>query len=199
MAIALDDFNRANNADLGASWTPPTGAVAFSITSNEAAVTNGATECAEYNTTITPGPAQYSKVVLGSQIETNTGASGVGPAVRMATGARTYYQVLCNAGGVSLWEMSAGSRTQRGSTFSHTCIAGDIVELDISEIHVLTVILNGTTVITFNDSASPISTGVVGIAGEIFNVLSSITSWEGGDLVPPAVYQPQMAAQTRMR
>lgn len=201
MAISTDDFNRVDNVDLGANWTPPTGAVNYTINTNEALSVNGATESAEYHSS-TPGPAQYSKVVLGV-IETNLN-SGHGPSVRMATGARTYYQVMCNTTQILLVRRVAGARTTLGTPFPIGCSSGDVIELDISAAHVLTVLFNGTVAMTFDDSASAITTGRVGIAGEIFDNFGSINSWEGGDFTPayaPTIQKrrPQSLAMTQRR
>lgn len=182
MAFAIDDFNRVDAPTLGANWTVPTGADSYSLNTNEAFPGNTlATENAEYYNPLTPGPAQYAKATLGSQVETNN-ATGHGPAVRMATGARTYIQVMCNTTKLVLAEMVGGIRTSLGTGFTHTSVTGDVIELDIDAAHFITVKLNGTTVITYDNSATTLTTGRVGIAGEIFNLFGAVDSWEGGDL-----------------
>lgn len=190
---ATDSFNRANASDLGTNWTVQSTYNAFALTSNEAVV-NSAGTASEYNNTWTPTAAQYSKVILGSVIDTgpsgNTSA-GSGPAVRMSTTAGTHYRVMCVSTGIALFKRAAAT-TQLGATYTHTCVTGDVVELRITAAHVLTVLLNGVSIITYDDSAgTPLTDNMVGMMGVAWNLFSTLNSWEGGDLAAalPAPYQ----------
>jgi hypothetical protein len=185
MANFTDDFNRANNADLGTSWTPVTGSVAWSVNGNAAQADTGGSRCAEYVNSFTPANDQYAQAALGT-VDNAPGADqppGGGPAVRVATGANTYYGALANSlstSEIELVKVVAGTLTSLGTyTAGAAPVTGDTIRIEASGT-TIRVLHNGTERINVSDSS--ISSGQVGINGLAWNNIPTLDNFDGGDL-----------------
>jgi hypothetical protein len=185
MTTFTDDFNRANNADLGTNWTPVTGAVAWSVNGNAAQADAGGSRCAEYVNSFTPANDQYAQAALGT-VDTAPGADqppGGGPAVRVATGANTYYGALANSlstSEIELVKVVAGTLTSLGTyTAGSAPVTGDTIRIEASGT-TIRVLHNGTERINVSDSS--ISSGRVGINGLAWNNIPTLDNFDGGDL-----------------
>jgi hypothetical protein len=202
--MATDDFARADNADIGANWTPQRagviGGLAMRIVSEEVLPASSADQSCEYWSAASFDADQYSEVTLGGELETGTGdlSYGVGPAVRIQTTGTgpVYgrYYVSARAGQILLIYQPDGETwqaTQLGSTYTGTVTLGDTIRLEASG-GTLTVKQNGTTRISEPDSN--LASGAVGICGCIANNNPAVDNWEGGALaaggptVPVMVY-----------
>lgn len=190
--MATDDFNRADNADLGANWTPQragvNGGLAMRIVSQQVMPDSGADVSCEYWSAASFNANQYSQVVLANELETGTGdpAYGIGPAVRIQTTGTgpvygSYY-VSARSGALLLIYQPDGEGWQMSTldTYAGTVTLGDTIRLEANET-TLTVKQNGTTRITQTDSN--LASGAVGIRGQLANNNPAIDNWEGGDLV----------------
>lgn len=105
--VASDDFNRADNADLGATWT--TVGAALRITSNAAVFSAGNdADSAETHTT-TLATDHWAEGVISSPIAGGVG-QGYGVIVRASTGGSFgYYRAVGNSSGWELTEFNGGS------------------------------------------------------------------------------------------
>jgi hypothetical protein len=107
-------------------------------------------------------PANDCSVKAVIHVFSNTG--NVGVVGRLATGANTYYRaVFTNGTGWQLFKVVAGASTQLGSTAGGTTLTvGNDVNLELKMSGTsISVIVDGTTLITATDSA--IASGVSGI------------------------------------
>lgn len=191
MAIATDDFNRADSASRGANWTSVSG-FDSRIASNEATPNTAGLPCLNYYNAITPGDAQYAKVTLRSPLETLTGGPyGVGPAIRIATGADNGYSTIVNSVAAErfrVYRRIAGAATLIMQYTGAAPAIGDVVELRVNSGFDLDLRVNGVSVVTFTDTdVNKIQSGRVGDFGVIGNDFSHWDDWEGGDLAsgPP--------------
>src|SRR6478609_7827815 len=114
-ALATDDFNRADAANLGANWTQGGGAgTRFTLTSNTAAQNAGTPPSIDfYNAVVWPAN-QYAKCTIA--VLDTLADSGPGPAVRISSSALTLYFAQCNTADPRLYKSVAGTFTQLGST-----------------------------------------------------------------------------------
>lgn len=181
--LASDNFNRADNADLGASWDVLTGNNAFSIVANAVSPANVGDDSAESNNSVTWPNDQYSQVVLitsGYSGGANDGV-GVGVALRCATGARTFYRIVAAgaiSNGTELAKFVAGSYTSLGNSsqawVTTNILYGEAVGTTIK------VKRNGTDIISVTDSA--ITSGRPGLSHSGPSAAAVLDDWEGGDL-----------------
>lgn len=191
--LATDDFNRANNADLGANWTPisdgNSGGDNFTITSN-AAVSTGpdAADCCEGYTGISWPNDQWSEVTYGTAGADALGA-GDGPCVRTVAGTPStfdYYRLIASGAGWELGKFVDGAFTSIASGAGTTWADGDRAYLEVQGTTLIvkkntTNGAGGTTVTTQTDSS--IASGNPGIAHSTSDTASKIDSWQGGDFV----------------
>lgn len=189
MAFLTDDFNRANAANRGANWTSVSGFSAR-IDTNEAEANNAGDPALEYYNAITPaGDAQYAEITLRSPIETGTDA-GVGPAVRIQTGADSAYIVKVNtvAGQrFRVFKRVAGADGSALITYTGAAPAvGDRVGVSIDAAHLITLFVNDVSVGTFDASSSPLTGGRVGDFSLLVIDFPRWDDWEGGDLAATA-------------
>lgn len=180
--LAIDTFDRANNADLGTAWDVVSGEAAFQILSNAAAPSSPGSDCGESYNGITWPADQYSQ----GPITTIGGGpgTGIGFLVRASTVARTYYRAIIEESGGN-WELArfAAGIFASLATGTTTYVAGAILRIDAQGAAPVTlrVIYNGVTLTTQTDSVSPIATGRAGINASGGFTSGSIASWEGGD------------------
>lgn len=182
--MATDDFNRAGPT-LGGNWTtqPVSPSAAFEILSSDfAAVDNNAEYTAMYYNPLTPGAAQFARVVLSTVDDLNDDI-GIGPAVFMDTGADTSYRVYASADAtreIELIERVAATDTVLDTdTTGATPAATDTIELSVNASGNLSGKHNGVERVAVTDTT--ITSGRVGFAGKAGNTRSAVTSWEGGD------------------
>lgn len=90
--IVTDDFNRADNAALGANWTTISGTVALRILTNQcSSVPTGGVQTGVFTGAgWTGGQDHWSQVTVITKNSTSDG----GPACRMSTSAQTFF--LCD-------------------------------------------------------------------------------------------------------
>lgn len=176
-----DNFNRANGG-LGANWTTQTGHSAPQISGNQIA-NIFAGYGARYSGATFNGN-QYSSMLSGFSSGTFGAAGSNGVAVRMQSGAHTFY-CLCagddgEGGGTSikLWRVVAGTATQLGTTWSDPGFTHLRLEANGS---ILTAkwSANGTTWTTLGTATdSNITGGEPGFLGTD----GGNDDWAGGDL-----------------
>lgn len=185
-ALATDNFDRADNLDLGSVWDVQTGEARFEILTNRAyipaggALGNDATE--NYNGVSWPND-QYSQVLL----ITGTGTAdqaGIGCATRCSASARTYYRAVANhaaSNNVSFQKMVAASYTNIGQrTQAWTDGAATLRLESVGTNHTLKI--NGSALgAAFSDSA--IASGRAGVSYSSTMTSVFIDDWEGGDFV----------------
>ena len=196
--MATDNFNRADSADLGASWDVMTGETAMKILGNAcypSSVTSDATE--SYNA-VAFANDQYSQVLVASIGADGIGA-GVGIGLRMATGARTYYRVVACLSGSEIAKQVAGTYTQLG-TNATAWVIGDTLYVSVSGT-TIQVKRNGSNLFSATDSA--IASGRAGVSHSSNTTADSkVDDWDGGDLaaavtrVPPTVVVSQAVHRT---
>ena len=104
-------------------------------------------------------------------------------AVRMATNAETFYDLMCINGTKLLQKYVAGTATNL-ATSAATCAVNDVIELDAvgSSTVYLTALDNGVVVLTATDSSSPLTNGGVGIG--VWANTDSLQNWLGGSVTP---------------
>lgn len=181
--LATDDFNRANNADLGASWDATTGEDAFNIISNVAAdPTYSSVDAGEINNTVTWPNDQYFNVEL-ILVSADGVGSGYGGLLRAAGGGvRSQYRVVANGSGWEFSRFDTGTSTSLASAASPTFATGDFVW---GQIVGSTFILKKNGV-SFGSppTDSTYTTGKVGISHSTpSGATSGINSFQGGDML----------------
>ena len=92
--MATDDFNRADNADLGANWTIQSGQAALQIVSNRAVPSNNFSDCGEIWVADSFSDDQYSESVVTALHSSAPAETGIGPIVRGSTSVASYYAVV---------------------------------------------------------------------------------------------------------
>lgn len=184
----IDDFNRANAANLGANWTVAS-SVDFTIVSNEARCLN-APMMSFYNGTTWPND-HYSRVTIGSLVDTASD-NGIGPAIRMAAAATTAYFAQCNTHEINLYVVNGGSYALLGT--AGAVATGDVIELSATGTSI-TVKKNGSTVIGPVTDAT-LTTGRSGIWGSDGSNGPTINAWEGDATASGTVLAVTTAAAT---
>jgi len=188
--LATDDFDRADNADLGANWTPLSdgnnGGDNFAIVSNAAKSPDAVDSCEAY-TGITWPDDQWSEVTLSATLANGQGA-GSGPAVRCAApGTITQYRFIGNGSGWELGYFVTGSHTTIATDTTPTFTAGDRLYLEVQGTTLIakkntTNGSGGTQVTTAQTTGNGnIATGRAGIAHSSGDVTTAIASWQAGD------------------
>lgn len=198
-ALATDDFNRANNADLGTNWTPLTTTfVSLKILSNEAANSTSASGCVEYwSGALVGGGAwpnnQYAEITVGSVVETSTD-NGPGGAVRInpSGGGDTAYFSQTNTHETRLYRCVAGSIVQLGSD-GVACTTGDTLRATASGTTISSS-KNGSVIIGPVTDAS-IASGSAGIFCAS-PTTSTANAWAAGDLSTDTSLSPSFGAIT---
>ena len=178
--LATDNFNRADNADLGTAWDPMTGEGSWSIVSNHAEPTSLLSDSSESNNSVTWPDDQYSQAKITTSGGSSGGGEGTGVAVRMSAVARTYYRAVVNAAAtnnIEVGKVVAGTFTSLGFR-SATWVSGDVLKMQIV----------GTTIKIFQNGTqlgaditdSSIASGRAGISYSSQAVTGSLEDWEGG-------------------
>lgn len=178
-ALATENFNRADSTGLSSgNWTTANSCTSFNIASNTGAVLFNTFGGNYYNAVVWPN-VQYGQVVLASPLATATD-EGVGPVVRLASGAFTGYWVQAGAGDTRLYKIVGGTFTQLGSTDTASSI-GDVIKL-VANGTSITATRNGAAICGTPVTDASISSGNVGIFGSSSGPNAALDSFEGGDL-----------------
>lgn len=106
---AEDNFDRADNADLGTNWDVMTGEQNFTIASNAAAPTGPGLDCSERLNTPLITENQFAAADL--TVNSSALGSGVGLAVRSIGTAQTYYRFVVNHTNLEIGRWNAGTFT----------------------------------------------------------------------------------------
>lgn len=174
MAIDTDDFavNDITN------WTSST-AFRMSITGGQFRANASGDPALERRNTLTPGGPQYSQCTI--ETFDTVADMGIGPAVRITTGADTCYWFFHNTvNEYRLVRMSAGSiAASLGSYTAGTPALGDLMLLTANGSN-LSCSVNGVERITASDAT--LASGGVGVRSLISSVVAAVDDWEGGDL-----------------
>lgn len=183
--LASDNFNRANNVDLGASWDVVTGEGQWNIATNTAIPNAPSSDAAESYNGVTWPDNQYSQCAC-TVTGTNAG-TGPGPAVRIAVGAQTYFgAIVCKAASnnVEVRKFSAGSFSSVG-TRTATWTDTDVLRIEITGASpniVIKVFQNGSQLGADFTGISGADTGRAGLNHSSITTSSSVDNWSGGSL-----------------
>lgn len=184
--LATDNFDRANNADIGANWDVMTSEVAMQITSNTVKTSNVAADASETYNAISFPADQYSQAKITSAAGEGGAGEGYGVLVRGATGARTYYRltVCSQITNTRLTKFVSASNTTLANN-NVTYADGKVLYLGVKG-SVITMTYDGVVIGTpVSDSA--ISSGRPGITeSSTVNSASFIDDWEGGNIETPS-------------
>lgn len=179
--LATDNFNRADNLDVGANWTVLTSTNAARIVSNAVRADVLGNDHIEYwNALSWPNNQYVSMTIVAIPSAAN---HGPGPMVRAATAAQTGYMLYCGSSttaGATLWKAVNTSWTALG-TRDADFTAGDTVTLEVQGT-TLVIKKNGVQVgASYTDST--ISSGQAGfiITFPTAQGDSILDNWEGGD------------------
>lgn len=129
--LATDNFNRADDADLGADWDVVTAMAAFSISANTA-LPSAAQDSAESNVSVAWPPDQYALAKL-TVVGTDGGGAGMGLHLRQVSGAKTFYRFVADhaaSNNVTIGKFVLGIFTTLAS-FTEAWTNGDQWELHI--------------------------------------------------------------------
>ena len=177
--LASDDFNRADNADLGTNWDAGVGETdVFKILTNAAAFTSNFDVDETWNV-LTPPNDQYATSTLKATAADGVGI-GFGVTVRRSVAARTYYRLVGNASGYELGRRNAGTFTSMASGSGTTFAAADKITLEY---------FGSTPTLKKNGVAfgspptdSSIASGRFGVCySSTAAANDAIDAWEGGD------------------
>lgn len=182
--LATDDFNRADNADVGANWTVSTSFTRWGIVTNAAAPSDLASDCAERYSGATWPDDQYSSAVIKAVTGAGAGVDrGGGVSVRNSTSAQTVYLGICQVSSsnpdCAILKIVTGTFTQLGSA------NGDFVATDTIYLEVQGTTLKlrkgsgGADLISVTDGA--IASGQAGVGYSSTITDFDLESWEGGD------------------
>jgi len=175
---ATDDFNRADNLDLGAAWDVYTSGC--QISSTQVQSVGDTDRCVEGFNTLIPGNNQYSQIALAVA---SLGRSGdVSVLVRLQAPS-TYSTYLCRASNLesntgAIQRRDAGTLSQLASENATTWADGDVIRCEITD---STIVFkrNGSTLLTTANDGTYTS-GRGGIA--LFDLFSRGDNFEVGDL-----------------
>lgn len=176
-ALATDDFNRANAANLGANWSIPTGGNGIPIASNQ--IKEGTFPGIEYYSATAWPNDQWSLLVLKTVCTVSD--NGVGSAVRVTSGGNLYF-AQSNTSETKLYKLVSSSFTQLGSDGAAGS-TNDVVYTEAQSTSIL-VKKNGSTIIGAVTDAS-IGSGNAGIWNT--DIACTADDWQGGDFGSGAI------------
>jgi len=178
-----DDFNRADEDPLGnGNWTTMTSNNDLAIVSNVCGAATTNSDCAARWSGDTFDDDQFSEYTIASA----AASPDAGPAVRMASGAWTYYFFNSWNSSNHLYKFVAGSLTEIGSaTTTPDPTDGDEVRIEV-EGSSLTGLINDSIINTGTDTS--ITSGDAGI--QIYDA-TTIDDWISGNLTA-AAFVPRM-------
>lgn len=179
---ASESFNVANNVSLPAAisnWTQVTSVGNLGINTNACYPNAASDESACYWNADAPGDNQYAQVTF---IAGAGGGINVGPAVRVATGAASYYGVYFNnVAETQFFKNVADTWTQFGSNTASPGVNA-VVRIEA----------NGTTIRWLDDGVEQASVtdsahvgGRLGVCGFGSNTGCRMDDWSGGNVTEP--------------
>jgi hypothetical protein len=184
-ALATDNFDRANNADLGASWTVIDGAMA--ILSNAATYTSSGSDAAEAYTAIEWPNDQYAQVAISS-VGASAAESGIGVMLRCAS-ATNYYRIVVDnqvSNNITVAKIVSGaysvitSRTQAWTS-------GDILKVEVQS-NTLRVYRNGVQLGADITGDATLTAGDVGLFYSSTGTPGiNVNNFEGGDFAATSI------------
>lgn len=180
--LASDNFNRANNGDLGTAWDVMTSEMALTVSSNTAVPNVMGNDCTETNNSVTWPDNQYSQAVVTVTGGTSGGGEGAGVCVRGSASARTYYRIIANAAATNNVEIAkfSGGYTQLAVITSSWSGANTMkAEISGSAPATITVYKNGSSIGSTTDSS--IASGRAGATYSATVTTAVLDDWEGGD------------------
>jgi hypothetical protein len=186
-ALALDNFNRANENPLGNGvWSTVTGLSAMQVASNIATPSNLGADCGSRYSGISWPNDQYSRAKLTVNGTVGVGA-GIALYVRVAAAANTGYRLTVDhaaTNNVFVKRFNAGTPTTlTGFPVTQSWSDGATWELRVTGSQVQ-VFLNGVQVgPTVTDTN--IASGSPGIGYSSTETSGSVEDWEGGDPTVP--------------
>lgn len=183
-AIVADDFNRANNEDIGAVWFSRNVAddVKFQLTSNAIDPDDLSRDCREMYDAIAWPNDQYFQAKL-TATGTVGGGQGIGFSLRGSNSAKTYYRLATDhaaSDNVEVSKFVAGAYTPLG-TRTQAWSNGDTFKLEV-ENTTLRAYYNGTQMgADFSDAA--ISSGFPGPCYSSTITAASMDDMEAGGVI----------------
>lgn len=185
-ALAFDNFNRADAANLGANWTNGGGGSnggrkVLGNTSVHAGSFATSDSWVHYSGR-TWGNDQYSQGKV-TVVGTTGGQAGEGVMVRSSGSARTHYRLVVDhkaTQNFSLQKFVAATLTDLGQ-ITQAFTDGDTIRLSVQGT-TLAVTLNGVPVVGFTTTDSGVTTGSPGLSFSSAETSASVDDWEAGDL-----------------
>lgn len=184
MAVATDDFNRADAATLGANWTVSKSGM--QIISNQVEPVNFGTalQCCTRND-ITPGDDQYSQVTIKPSLATIGGYSSMLVVRHGGSGAT-------QRGYIAYWG-DAWATLHMGVIINDSIDASNDTGVATADNDVIRLEVEGNFVRVFKNSVqagsdwerTTYASGNVGFGGD-FTGYDVMDNWEGGDLAGPS-------------
>lgn len=181
VTLASDDFNRADNADVGANWDQITGETqAMKIVSNTVQPTNASNDSGERYNAVTVPDDQWGQAAMTPVAGGETTDEGIGIALRVAAGANTYYTAVVHkaaTNNVGVYKKVAGVYTHL-ATFTTAWADGDVL-LFTAVGSQLRVYQNGVQIgVRVIDTS--ITSGAVGIKYSSSITGASLDNWSAG-------------------
>jgi hypothetical protein len=188
--LAIDNFTRANAANLGANWTIGPADNGIPIVSNQITQAAAFPGLEYYNAVVWPTD-HYSKLKLITVAATSD--NGFGPGVRMTTGGDLYF-AQCSTVEIKLYKRIGGAFTQLGAD-GPPAAANDIIETRAIGT-TISVRQNGVQIISVTDSS-------LSAAGNACiwtsDIACTAVNWEGGDFVAVAAAVDVQPSRARNR
>lgn len=175
---ATDAFTNSNGTSLvshSASWTQNTGAAY--IQSNALASNTSGNEMGAHWNADTFDADQYSQ---GTLVATSSNVF-IGPAVRVAASASTYYGYYLDNNETYMFKMVSGSWTQIGGSGSGSS-GGISLRLEVSGTTLTPIRAGSTDSSVGAQTDSSIASGSAGVTGYGNSVSTRFDDWEGGNL-----------------
>lgn len=196
--LVSDDFNRADNASLGANWTTGWNAVAPKILTNTAA-NSAAGDASAFWSANAFTPNQWVMATVAAIDAGVDSYSGV--AVRASAGDAVKAQIMKATGQFGIFWYNGGVDTQIGSLYTATPQVGDVIILEaIGSLYRMYV--NGVLRISGTNTSAP-ATGSPGLVPSgTNNGANAVDNWQAGNYVltklpgvniRPASFKPGIA------
>lgn len=187
MPVANDTFDRANETPLAGNWTTITSETAWNLSGNIAVPSSLAADCGvRYSGAAFQGD-QSSSAKL-SVNGTGGGGAGVGLAVRVASGARTYYRFVLDHAATNNAELRrfvAGASAAIDTWTTGVWSDGQRFEFRVvgpTANAILGVYLDGALIRTFTDTAGTVpASGSPGLSYSSTTSSASADDWVGSD------------------
>ena len=185
--LITDTFGRADESPIGAPYAGPASGITgrLKITANKAGVVTASADSWAYHNVTYPSD-HWAQVTVGT-----VGGSDFGPVLRVSTTGNGYLITPSGGAAINLLKVLAGGGFTALASGGAGYVAGDVIYAEVQG-NTIVVKQNGTTIITFTDSSSPITGGQAGMGG--FDGTFRISAFSAGDflsLVEPAGSTPR--------